>query len=55
MKNIPGFAARLFLVMAEYDIDIKLVTTSEVDISYLIYEKDEDKAIDAIKKEYGLS
>lgn len=54
MKNIPGVAARLFTLLAEHGVEIKLVTTSEVDISYLIYEKDEDKAIEAIKKEYGL-
>ncbi len=54
MKNIPGVAARLFTLLAEEGVEIKLVTTSETDISYLIYEKDVDKAINAIKKEYGL-
>ncbi|NLK87983.1 MAG: ACT domain-containing protein [Clostridiaceae bacterium] len=54
MRNLPGVAARLFTVLAGEGIEIKLVTTSEVDISYLIYEKDVDKAINAIKKEYGL-
>lgn len=55
MKNIPGVAAKLFTIMAENGIEIKLVTTSEVDISYLIYEKDVDRAIQSIKNEYGLS
>jgi aspartokinase len=54
MKNIPGVAAKLFTIMANNGIDIKLVTTSEVDISYLIYEKDVDKAIQSIKTEYEL-
>jgi aspartokinase len=54
MRNLPGVAARLFTVLAGEGIEIKLVTTSEVDISYLIYEKDVDKAISAIKNEYGL-
>jgi len=54
MKNIPGVAARLFTILAEEGVEIKLVTTSETDISYLIYEKDVDKAINAIRKEYGL-
>lgn len=54
MRNIPGVAARLFTVLANEGIEIKLVTTSETDISYLIYEKDVDKAISAIKKEYSL-
>ncbi len=49
MRNIPGVAARLFTLLANEGIEIKLVTTSEIDISYLIYEKDVDKAINAIK------
>lgn len=52
MRNLPGVAARLFTLLANEGIDIKLVTTSEIDISYLIYEKDVDKAINAIKREY---
>ncbi len=54
MRNIPGVAARLFTVLANEGIEIKLVTTSEIDISYLIYEKDVDRAISAVKKEYSL-
>ena len=54
MKNIPGVAARLFTILANDGVEIKLVTTSEVDISYLIYEKDVDKAIESIKREYKL-
>lgn len=54
MRNIPGVAARLFSILADEGVEIKLVTTSEIDISYLIYEKDVDKAINAIKKEYEL-
>lgn len=55
MRNIPGVAARLFTLLANEGIEIKLVTTSEVDISYLIYEKDVDKAINAIKNEYEIT
>lgn len=54
MKNLPGVAARLFTVLAENGVEVKLVTTSEVDISYLVYTKDEGKAIEAIKSEYHL-
>ena len=54
MKNIPGVAARLFTILANIGIEVKLITTSEVDISYLIYEKDVDIAIEAIKSEYKL-
>jgi len=54
MKDIPGVAAKIFTLFANNNIDIKLVTTSEVDISYLLYDKDVDKAIDAIKNEFGI-
>jgi len=54
MKNIPGVAARLFTLLATNGIEVKLVTTSEVDISYLIAEKDVDRTIEAIKNEYGI-
>ena len=54
MRNVPGVAARLFTLLANEGVEIKMVTTSEVDISYLIYEKDVDKAIQAIKREYSL-
>lgn len=54
MNNIPGVAANLFTILAMDGVEIKLITTSETDISYLIYEKDVDKAINSIKREYGL-
>lgn len=54
MRNIPGVAAKLFTILATEGVEIKLVTTSEVDISYLIYEKDVDRAISSIKKEFGI-
>lgn len=54
MKNIPGVAAKLFTLLANIGIEVKLVTTSEVEISYLVSEKDVDRAISEIKKEYGL-
>ena len=54
MKDIPGVAARLFILLAVNEVEVKLVTTSEVDISCLIYEKDIDKAIFAIKQEFNI-
>lgn len=55
MRSLPGVAARLFTLLAEAGVEIKLVTTSEIDISYLIYEKDVDRALDTIRKEYNLT
>ncbi|OPZ94047.1 MAG: Aspartokinase [Firmicutes bacterium ADurb.Bin419] len=54
MKDIPGVAARLFTVLAGEGIEVKLVTTSESDISCLIDEKDADKACESVKKEFNL-
>lgn len=54
MKEIPGVAAGLFRLLAANEIEVKLITTSEVDISCLIYDKDTDKAIRAIKQQYGI-
>ena len=55
MKNIPGVAARLFTVLASEGIEVKLVTTSESDISCLIDEKDADKAAESVKREFSLN
>ena len=54
MKEIPGVAAGLFALFAKNRIMIKMITTSENDISILIYEKDTDSAEKLIKSEYEL-
>ncbi len=54
MRNIPGVAANLFALLAERGIDIKLVSTSETDISYLVSGKDEVRAVESIKTEFNL-
>lgn len=54
MKDLPGVAAKLFTLLAANGIVIKLVTTSEVEISYLLNSSEVDKAKKAVKKEFGL-
>lgn len=54
MKEQPGVAAQLFSIFSKHKIMIKMITTSENDISCLIFEKDTDKAVDVIKAEYDL-
>jgi len=54
MKDIPGVAASLFTTLAEAGVELKMVTTSEVDISYLIDQKDEEKAVQIIKERFDL-
>ncbi|GKX30611.1 hypothetical protein SH1V18_30910 [Vallitalea longa] len=48
MKYQPGIAAKTMSILYDADIDIKMITTSEVDISYLIYASDQEKAISLI-------
>ena len=54
MKNQPGVAARIFSVLAANDIAIKLISTSETDISLLVYMKDVDRAVSTLKAEYNI-
>jgi len=54
MRNMPGVAARLFKALSKEAVEIKLVTTSEVDISLLVYPKDVDRALAAIEEEFGI-
>lgn len=44
MKTTPGTAAQTLEVLCDHNIDIIMITTSEVDISYLIYASDQEKA-----------
>lgn len=54
MKNIPGVATRMFKALAKEKIEVKLITTSAVDISCLIFERNIDDAVNSIKKEFSL-
>ena len=50
MKNKPGIAAKVFNAIQETDADIRLITTSEVEISLLVTEADFDTVYHAITK-----
>ncbi|MDQ2085223.1 ACT domain-containing protein [Herbivorax sp. ANBcel31] len=54
MKYIPGVAARVFKALAKAKIEVKLITTSTVDISCLVFERNVDDAANSIKKEFSL-
>lgn len=45
MKFSCGVAAKTMTLLSEANIDIKMITTSEIDISYLIYASDQKIAI----------
>jgi aspartate kinase len=46
MLNAPGYAATMFRALAAKDINIELITTSEIRITCIISE---DKVKDAVK------
>jgi aspartate kinase len=46
MQNTPGFAARMFETLSQQDINIQLITTSEIRITCII---DETKVKDAVR------
>lgn len=54
MNTQSGVAAKVFNLLAENDIPVSIVTTSEIKISYVINPDDQKKAIEAIAKEYDL-
>jgi aspartate kinase len=54
MRNHPGVAARMFRLLAEADVNIKLVTTSEIKISCMIAASDTRRAVEALHRGFGL-
>lgn len=49
MEETPGVAAKVFAAIADVQTDIRIITTSEVQISLLVTSADFDKAYSAIK------
>lgn len=54
MQSTPGIAARMFTSLGENEINIEMITTSEIKISCLIKKKDADKALNVLHKEFEL-
>ncbi len=52
MLGKPGVAARMFGALGRADVNIDIVSTSEISISCLILRKDLDKAVQAIHDEF---
>jgi aspartate kinase len=46
MQNAPGYAARMFAALAEANINIEMITTSEIRITCIVAE---DKVKDAVR------
>lgn len=48
MQSNPGVASRMFEALFEANVNIHMISTSEIKISVIIDEKDADKAVEAI-------
>ncbi|MEH7417214.1 aspartate kinase [Neobacillus drentensis] len=54
MISNPGVAAKMFKVLAENDVQIKMVSTSEIKVSAVVEEKNMLKAVEALHKAFEL-
>ncbi|MGB9641780.1 MAG: aspartate kinase [Candidatus Ratteibacteria bacterium] len=52
MMNHPGVAARMFKALAESNINIEMISTSEIKISCIVRKQDGQKALKAVHREF---
>jgi len=52
MQNTPGFAARMFDTLSENQINIQLITTSEIRITCIINKSEVEKTVLALHKAF---
>ena len=52
MRGTPGVSAAIFKAAASVDADVRMITTSEIEIAMLVVNSDVDNVIEAIKKEF---
>lgn len=55
MISNPGVAAKMFEVLAANNIQIKMVSTSEIKVSAVVEEKNMLKAVEALHEAFGLA
>ncbi|MDD3217723.1 MAG: aspartate kinase [Lachnospiraceae bacterium] len=55
MMSNPGVAAKMFECLFNEDININMISTSEIRVTVLINEKDAERAINAVHDAFGLS
>ncbi|MEM1574741.1 MAG: aspartate kinase [Nitrososphaerota archaeon] len=56
MKGTPGVAARVFNAVAKKGVNVRMIAqgSSELNISFVVKEKDSEKAVQAIHEEFEL-
>ena len=52
MRTRPGVAAQAFTLVSEQNADVRLITTSEVDISLLIADHDLPAVLEALQQHF---
>lgn len=52
MRGTPGVSAGIFKAAASVDADVRMITTSEIEISMLVVNSDVDDVVESIKKEF---
>ena len=52
MINNPGVAAKLFEALYDANININMISTSEIKISVLVDKKDAEKAVQVIHDKF---
>lgn len=55
MMSNPGVAAKMFECLYNEQVNINMISTSEIRVTVLINEKDADRAINAVHEAFGLS
>jgi len=55
MISNPGVAAKMFEILANQGIEIKMVSTSEIKISTVIDEENMVRAVEALHEAFGLA
>jgi aspartokinase len=53
MRGTPGVSATGFKAVSSVDADVRMITTSEIEIAMLVVKSDVDAVIEAIKKEFA--
>ena len=52
METHEGVAARMFEALADANINLQMISTSEIKVSVLIDKEDADRAVSAVHKEF---
>ncbi len=55
MVGQPGIAAKMFEALAQHQINIQMITTSEIKISCVVHEQEGVKALQVIHQAFGLA